>query len=153
MFMISSGKYVQKDMGAIVTQQILNQTARSLAGAFLGPPIRTYCTMSGFPHLRHTSWGVWGGGDTHTVIVGHKKCKRQKLACFEFIFWVWRNTEPIHVGSSCGYHIKNWVSVYFVSIILRSLNTHAGCYKLAITFDQWNNVLCIFLSIFNFQTI
>ena len=98
MFMISSGKYVQKDMGAIVTQQIINQTARSLAGAFLGPPIRTYCTMSGFPHLRHTSWGVWGGEIITQSLLDIKSAKDKNLHALSLYFGFGETQNPFMWG-------------------------------------------------------
>ena len=98
--MISSGKYVQKDMGAIVTQQIINQTARSLAGAFLGPPIRTYCTMSGFPHLRHTSCGGWvGGGEIPTQsLLDIKSVKDKNLHALSLYFGFGETQNPFMLG-------------------------------------------------------
>ena len=99
MFMISSGKYVQKDMGAIVTQQIINQTARSLAGAFLGPPIRTYCTMSGFPHLRHTSWGGDVGGEIPTQsLLDIKSAKDKNLHALSLYFGFGETQNPFMLG-------------------------------------------------------
>ena len=98
MFMISSGKYVQKDMGAIVTQQIINQTARSLARAFLGPPIRTYCTMSGFPHLRHTSWGVWGGEIPTQSLLDIKSAKDKNLHALSLYFGFGETQNPFMLG-------------------------------------------------------
>ena len=100
--MISSGKYVQKDMGAIVTQQIINQTARSLAGPFWGlrSVLTAPCLVSP-TYVTPPGVGVCGcvGGEIPTQsLLDIKSAKDKNLHALSLYFGFGETQNPFMLG-------------------------------------------------------